>query len=123
MAPLQIAGKHDPGSFAQHFPRVNVSEREIVVASVDQRGQSTGRVRRVPWPALERGVQQADIEQPALRLRVAQAKIGRYFTGVEALAMNRYAQVLQHERVRLLVRQLPHVVGQVQVRSELASRV
>src|SRR6478736_2139978 len=123
MAPLQIAGKHDPGSFAPHFPRVNVSEREIVVASVDQRCQSTGCVRRVPCPALERGVQQADIEQPAQRFRVARAEIGRYFTGLEALAMNRDAQILQHERVRLLVRQLPHVVRQVQVRGELAGRV
>jgi hypothetical protein len=62
VSPLQIAGEYDVRRFAQHLALMDVAERPVVVALVDQRFDATRRVVFVPFASAGRRVQKADVQ-------------------------------------------------------------
>jgi hypothetical protein len=63
MPPLQISREHDPGIAAYGLARMNMAERPVIIPLGDQRRGRGRRVGVVAGPAVERRMQQADIEQ------------------------------------------------------------
>jgi hypothetical protein len=124
MPALQVAGKDRERLEAHHLAGMDMTERPVVVAAAAQHLERRRRIRRVPEAAAtERGVQQADVQQPAHRERVARGQVLGDVALRKALAVHRDADVLEQHALGLTRREHAHVLGQAQLARDVALRV
>ena len=92
-AALEIAGIDDPWIARDDFEGVDVAKRPIIVAA---RGEIRSRARRIVLVARApaSGMQDADIEPPGYRLRIADSIILDHLPVRKATAVQRDAQIL-----------------------------
>ena len=88
VAPLGIAGKHDPRVPADQLVAVDVSQGPVLVAAGLQPAQAAGGIGLVPRAPVERGVKQADVEEVRMGEAVGKGQIVGDRAGRESLAVD-----------------------------------
>src|SRR6185437_16864536 len=88
VAALRVAREQDPRIAAEDFPLMHMAKRPIVVAVIAQLGDGAWGIVVVPFTAVDRCVQQADIEMTGDMGRIGQRDIIGDRTGAEALAVD-----------------------------------
>ena len=114
VASLHVAGKDYPWFFAENLPGVHVAQGPVVVLFGAKAVECAGGVVFVPLATRGAGVQQTDIEHARYGGRIVGRKIRGNCRSSEALAVDRDAQLVEHDRFRFAVREHVDVVGQRQ---------
>ncbi len=123
MSALNISRKHDPRPLGEHAPRVNVTERPVVVTGQRQFGDGARRIRIVLARSFGGGVQDTDIDQPRNRAGVLLRQILRHRAVGEGMPVQGDAQLRARECLAGSVREFPHIRRQRQIAGDDRSRV
>ena len=115
MPALQVARETNPRRFAEHLRHVDVPERPVVVAFLDQVFHRARRIRVVSRAAVQTSVEQPNIEAASDAGRVARHQVFGDLAVGEALAVNNCGMPWNVEGSRGTAREQVDVLGQCQL--------
>ena len=101
VAPLYIARKNNPGIFADNLTIMDMAQRPVLVPLGTQAIDSARRVGFMARLAVQTGVQETDIEQVWIGLRIPTGQVFRNFPFCKALPMNGYTNIFKQAGFRL----------------------
>src|SRR4051794_27397323 len=102
MPALQIAGEDDPWLLAQDRACMDMAQRPVVVALGGEFGHRARRIGSMAELSVGRRVEQPNIKESSLRVRVCGGEVLRDVALRETAAMDGDAEVIEHPGLRLV---------------------
>ena len=123
MPSLDISRKNDPWIFADDLTLMHMPQRPVVIAPGAQAIDCAGRIRLMPRLAVETGMQQPDIEELRITLRIALGEILCDCPCRKTLAVDGDTRIIQDDRFRLARGEQRDVTRQTQTLCYLAGGI